>query len=279
MKAVLNAIKNALIIIVVIGFLLAGIDYVRMTSGEAPVFNISSFDKTTKIQTYRGLFYVAERKVKTSTDEPLVNSSNMKFKILTFDVKVPRKFNTKETFTVETKVINDCHEKSQLYYADLKVKVYLYCLESIDIKDGNKTSPLSTYLKKRTSIIDDIDNKLDYTGLYKDRTTLMFEDKNDEFTNNGLVMYRCHKDNINDVYFAPINTSFMNDFCTYKDDDLKFLFKIEDNSVKPEPELDKDGNEKEIPKETFYSDAEYDYVFEYAKKDKILIVHPAVIGK
>lgn len=279
MRVILNAIKNVLIVILVFGFVTAGIDYVKMTSGEVPLFNLSNFDQKTRIQTYRGLFYIAERKVKASETEPLVDSSNMKYKILVFDVAVPRKFDTPDTFTVETKVTEDCTESSKLYFANLKVKVYTYCLDSIDINDkGNKVS-LMKKLEDNISIIDDIDNKLGLLGLYKDNTTLMFQDRKDEFTNNGLTMYRCNKENINDVYFAPADTPFKNDFCTYKDDDAKFIFKIEDDSVKPEPELDEEGKEKEIPKETFYSDEEYDYQFEYIKSEQVFIILPAVRGR
>lgn len=279
MRAVLNIIKNILIIIILIGFVTAGLDYVRMTSGELPIFNINSYDETTNLQTYRGLFYVAERKIKASINEPLVDSSNMKFKVLTFDLDVPRKFVSEERFTIKTTSISNCQEPSKLYYADLNIKVYLYCLESMDIKDGGKTKSFETYLKKDTSIIDDIDTKLDYIGLYRDKTTLMFQAKNDDFTNEGLTMYRCNKENINDVYFAPKDTPFIGDFCTYKDDDLKFLFTIEDESEKPQPELDEEGKEKEIPTETFYSDEEYDYVFDYSKSDQIYIINPAIRGR
>ena len=279
MSMMLKAIKNVLIVIILLGFLTAGIDYVRMNSGEAPIFNISSYDQTSNIQTYRGLFYVAERKVKASIKEPLVDSRDMQYKILVFDLNVPRKFNTKETFTVETKVTKNCHEQAKLYYADLKIKVYTYCLDSININDGSKTKDLSSYLKKDHKIIDDIDNNLDFTGIYKDKTTLMFQNKKDDFTNNGLTMYRCNEENINDIYFAPQDTAFMSDFCTLKDDDLKYVFEIEDKSEKPEPELDEEGKEKEIPKETFYSDEKYDYQFEYTKSDQVYIINPAIRGR
>ena len=280
MKAFLNAIRNVLIIVLLLGFVTAGVDYARMNSGSVPIFNISSFDQKTDIQTFRGLFYIAERKIKASTNEPLVDSSNMKFKVLTFDLQVPRKFTNADTFKLETRETADCHENSKLYYADMKIKVYTYCLDSIKIVDGKKTSELDQLVKKKISILDDIDNKLDLTGVYNDKTTLMFRNKEDDFTNQGLTMYRCNKENINDVYFAPKDTAFRDsDFCTYKDDDFKFIFKVIDESEKPEPELDEEGNEKERAKETFYSDDEYDYQFEYAKSDKVFIVSPAVRGK
>ena len=275
----LKAIKNVLVIIIILGFLSAGIDYVRMNSGDVPIFNISSYDQTSNIETFRGLFYIAQRKVKASVNEPLVDSSDMQYKILIFDLKVPRKFNSTDTFTLETKVIDNCHDRSVLYFANTKIKVYTYCLESINITDGGKTKDLLSYLEKDHKIIDDIDNKLDFTGIYKDKTTLMFQAKNDEFTNNGLTMYRCNKEYINDVYLAPNDTPFMSEFCTLKDDDFKFVFEIEDKSEKPEPELDEEGKEKEIPKETFYSDEEYDYVFDYSKSDQIYIINPAIRGR
>lgn len=275
----LKAIKNVLVIIIMLGFLSAGIDYVRMNSGDVPIFNISSYDQTSNIETFRGLFYIAQRKVKASVNEPLVDSSDMQYKILIFDLKVPRKFNSADTFTLETKVIDNCHDRSVLYFANTKIKVYTYCLESINITDGGKTKDLLSYLEKDHKIIDDIDNKLDFTGIYKDKTTLMFQAKNDEFTNNGLTMYRCNKEYINDVYLAPNDTPFMSEFCTLKDDDFKFVFEIEDKSEKPEPELDEEGKEKEIPKETFYSDEEYDYVFDYSKSDQIYIINPAIRGR
>ena len=271
----LKAIKNVLVIIIMLGFLSAGVDYVRMNSGDVPIFNISSYDQTSNIETFRGLFYIAQRKIKASVNEPLVDSSDMQYKILIFDLKVPRKFNSADTFTLETKVIDNCHDRSVLYFANTKIKVYTYCLESINITDGGKTKDLLSYLEKDHKIIDDIDNKLDFTGIYKDKTTLMFQAKNDEFTNNGLTMYRCNKEYINDVYLAPNDTPFMSEFCTLKDDDFKFVFEIEDKSEKPEPELDEEGKEKEIPKETFYSDEEYDYVFDYSKSDQIYIINPS----
>ena len=275
----LLSFKNVLVIIIMLGFLSAGIDYVRMNSGDVPIFNISSYDQTSNIETFRGLFYIAQRKVKASVNEPLVDSSDMQYKILIFDLKVPRKFNSTDTFTLETKVIDNCHDRSVLYFANTKIKVYTYCLESINITDGGKTKDLLSYLEKDHKIIDDIDNKLDFTGIYKDKTTLMFQAKNDEFTNNGLTMYRCNKEYINDVYLAPNDTPFMSEFCTLKDDDFKFVFEIEDKSEKPEPELDEEGKEKEIPKETFYSDEEYDYVFDYSKSDQIYIINPAIRGR
>ena len=66
----LKKIRNFLIIFTLFGVLTAGLDYLRMNSGLAPIFNISKFNEKTRIQSYRGLFYQASRKVKVSTNEP-----------------------------------------------------------------------------------------------------------------------------------------------------------------------------------------------------------------
>ena len=267
----LNKIKIFLITIIIIGFLTAGIDYLRMTSGDVPIFNLSSYAEKERIQTYRGLFYVAERKVTVSTAEPLVDSKDMKYKILVFDVEVPRQFKeVNEEFTIVTNTIANCTEESKLYFADEKVKIYTYCLESIKVNKDNKEKDLIKYLEKDSSIIDDIDSKLDYTGLYKDRTTLVFRQKEDSFTSQGITMYRCNKENINDVYLAPENTPFKDDFCTYKNDDLKFMFEIIDEST------DKELKEE---KEIFYEDENYKYEFDKVKSQYIFIKRPATRGR
>ena len=219
MRDALKTIKNLLIIILILGFLTAGIDYLRMKSGETPIFNIKKYNEKTSVQTYRGLFYIAERTVTASPNESLVDSTNMKYKILIFDVSVPRQFkDLAMEYTIETKETENCTENSKLYYADKEIKVYTYCLDKISIKEKNKSKELIEYLKKDNTFIDDIDSKLDYEGLYSDSTTLMFKSKEDNFTNNGLRMYRCNKPNILDVYIGPENMTMQQDFCTFKDD-------------------------------------------------------------
>ena len=246
-----------------------------MKSGEVPVFNLKKYEEATKIQTFRGIFYKAQRKVSTSENESLVDSSEISFSILIFNLNVPKQFKElQRQYTIETKVISNCREKSVLYYADKDIKVYTYCLEDIKLKENNKTKELLTYLKKDTDILNDIDSKLTYLGLYKDQSTLMFKDL-DNFATNGLTMYRCHKTHINDVYIAPADTEFQPDFCTYKDDDFKFIYEIkeEPSTTSPTPEASPAPT-----KEAFYEDEVYRYEFDEIKSNRIFIITPAVRG-
>ncbi len=272
----LKVIRNLLIIVILFGIGTAGIDYVRMTTGNIPLFNISSYKSKERLQSYRGLFYQGSRKVTVSPEEPLVDSSEITFTVLFWDIKVPRSYKeVQEEFTIETKDSSTC-TTSKLIYADLDIKVYTYCLDEINIvKDGKSTS-LSDYLKSNKSLIEDIDYHLGYTGLYTDNKTLMFKSHDDDnFTNNGLSMFRCNNTNINDVYIGPIDMKFQNDFCTYKDDDFKFIFTIEET---PKEETTTEV-ETEVKKETFYEDSEYYYQFDEVKSDRIFIVVPAIRGK
>lgn len=269
----LKKIRNFLFLLVIFGVSSAGIDYYRMNSGQAPIFNISKYDEGTKIQSYRGLFYQASRKVKVSTDESLVDSSDIEYTILNKKLKVPNQYKEHSLdFTIDTKVNNGCTNGSVLYYADLDTKIYLYCIDEINITSSNKTKSLLEYLKKDSKFMGNFDNNLAYTGLSYDMSTEVFTDLYN-LSNNGLTMYKCHRTNVNDVYIAPKGTSFQSDFCTYKDDDYNFIWyvKQEDNQNTTD---DNSGPE------VFYEDDTYRYEFDKVGTiDRTFIVTPEVRGK
>ena len=132
----LKLIRNLLIIVILFGICTAGIDYVRMTTGNVPLFNISSYKSKERIQSYRGLFYQGSRKYTVSPEEPLVDSSDITFTVLFWDINVPRSYKEiQEEFTIETKESNEC-SVSKLVYADLNIKIYTYCLDEINIIDN-----------------------------------------------------------------------------------------------------------------------------------------------
>ncbi len=278
MMSILNAIKRFLIFVILVGFFTAGIDYIRMIGGDVPLFNLRSYDSKTHIQTFRGLFYIAERKISASEEESLVDSSEIRYKILIFDLNVPRQF--KELvfdYTVETQERESCFGPAELYFANKNIKVYLFCLDDIQLVSQGKKNSLLSYLEKDDTILDDLDTRLGYTGLYLDGVTMKFESMNDSFANPGLAMYRCNYPNINDVYIGPKEMQFHEDFCTFKLDDFHFMFEVSDETPEGlEPVLDEEGNP--IP-EVFYEDEVYRYEFDVVKSPYVYIVDPAVRGK
>ena len=262
---------------VLIELLMAGIDYIQLQNKDFPVFCTSSYDSSKKIQTFQGLFYKATRTVRTSSLESLEESGKVQFKILSLEIPINYNFPVQEeAFQLEIKEKENCSEKAKLYFANLYVKVYTYCLEDIEVKKDSTTISLFDSLTKNISILDDIDARLDYRGLMKDTSTFEFVSKEDSFS-NGLKMFRCNKTNINDVYIGPKNMAFLDDFCTYKDDDFKFIYELTDETP---ANLEPKKNEKgEVVPEVFFEDATYRYEFSLPKSSYVFITTPKVRGK
>lgn len=273
-------IKKILLLVILLGAISTAVDYTRIMAGETPIFNIKEYNQKTKVQTFKGLFYKAERTVYASTKEKLVDSKNIKFKILFLEINVPKQFIEKKfEFSVETKVEETCSE-SKLLYADRAIKIYTYCLEEVNIIDNSndKKDTLLNYLYNDYTIIDDIDSKLTFLGTDNDNTQdstgtiLKFKSAEDKFTNNGLVMYRCNKLYVNDVYIAPKDTPIREDFCKYKDDDFYFIYEV---TIDPLPE----GIEEIKTPDPFWEDEIYRYEFESVQKDRVFITTPGIRGR
>ena len=282
MKKIFSFIRNMILFVILFGLVSAGIDYLKMSGGDIPIFNVKEFNSKTKIQTFKGLFYTAKRKIRASLNEPLTDSSRLKFKLLFFDLKITRQFREESfEFNIETTPSEEC-VASKLYYADLDIKVYTYCIDELTIKDsvnGDKKT-LFEYLKNDKSIINDIVDKLAFTGIASDNTTQMFTTTDNLLVKNGLSMFICDAANVNDVYFTSYGTEMQKDFCTYKDDDFKFIYEIyEEKEDVDNTETNPNGQEIQVQPETFFEDEEYYYQFDKPKLNKLFIITPSVRGK
>ena len=254
MKKIFRFILIVILCIFLIGMGTGFIDYYRMINGSLPIFNISSYNSQKRKQVFQGMLYKASRKVRASDKESFADSSNYKFKLITFNLFIPeRKKVENEEYNFIVRTDSDC--ESKLYYADLDKKVYTYCLNSIML--NNKE--LLSYLEKDKNIINNIEDNINYTGVYDNKRTLMFKD-------NNIKIYHCKNNNI---YIGFKNMEFQEDFCIEKDDDLKFIFEIkeETNNVELKEE-----------KEIFYEDLEYTYSFDRVKSDYIYITTPKERG-
>lgn len=258
MKKLVKSIRNLILIIILVCFMMAGIDYFRMNNNKLPVFNVSFYNTRNRTQGFKGVFYTASRKVRANPNESLYESSKVKFKLLWFDLKVTNKYPKYEDKYTYSLTNSETCEKSSLYYADLDIKIYTYCLD--EVKVNNKE--LNSYLGKDKKIIDNILDDLSYTGMYSDNSTMMFE-------NDNIKIYQCNKENINDIYIGSKDMTFNSDFCTRKDDDLKYIFEIEENT---------EGVELKEEKEVFYEDEENIYSFDKVKSDYVFITTPEVRG-
>ena len=78
----LNKIRLVLWVLAIAGAATAYLDYDRLVNGEIPVFCKKIYNETQKIETFRGLFYVADRKIKYDTREQLYLSSDVHYRYL-----------------------------------------------------------------------------------------------------------------------------------------------------------------------------------------------------
>lgn len=267
----LKLIRNIIFLVIIFGAVTAFVDYTRMLSGSEPIFNISSYNSSKHVENYRGLFYQASRKTKVNNQESLMDSSEIKFFVLTKQIDVPSQFNEDKFEYIIKPVSSDgCDGASKLYYADTNIKIYSYCIDSFSVIENgtNKEDDLLKHLKEDKDFSEDLIQKMTFMGLYSDKTTEIYRSL-DDFSSMDIAMYKCNTPGINDLYIVPKGTPFMADFCTYKDDDFKFISKIEEEKSDSETT---DDNIKEV----FFEDENYYYEFDKPRKDKIFVTSPAV---
>lgn len=263
MKKVFRFIIRIIILVILLGAITAYLDYTRMSSGDLPIFNINDYNNTTKIQTFKGLFYTAKRKVRVNINESLIDSNSISFKIFSYKLAIPKQFK-EETYDyqLEAQETDNCQEPAKVYYVSENIKIYTYCLDYIKVKD-NKTTDLDISLTNNEKLLDDILSKLNYLGLNPNSNVSLFQ-SDDNFSSN-LKVYQCHNEEINDIYIGSSNMEYQLDYCTLKDDDFNYLAKVEE-------ELPTDFVETKDEYDLLYEDDNNKYEIEKGKIDYIYLV-------
>ena len=148
MKTFFGTVFRFIFLILFLLFAFAGIDYYRMTEGYLPVFSIPSYNSKTRVQTFKGTFYTADRTVRASVSESIGESSNFHYRLFQFpiSIEVP-KSKTTDLFDIDGKKSDVCGE-SQLVYADKERKIYLFCLDDLQIRFGNDQNDINSLIKK-----------------------------------------------------------------------------------------------------------------------------------
>ena len=78
-----------------------------------------TYNKNKHIENYRGLFYQASRKTKINNQEPLEDSSDIKYFVLTKEINIPSNYvETKFDFSMSVEKNSYCDGISKLYFAD-----------------------------------------------------------------------------------------------------------------------------------------------------------------
>ena len=255
-----------LILIVIFGVVTCFIDYTRVLDNQEPLFAIKMYDKKTKTQTYRGLFYIVDRKITISKDESMKDSKDIIFKVLIFRLNLEaRTVNESPKINISYNFDKKCNE-SKLIYATEDIKIYSYCLNDLTIKENNKKVEYKDFFKN-----DKIIESLSFYGMDDDKTTEIYIDEN-KYSKDGFKIYRCNNsEDSKSLYFGSINSNKANDFCTLKDDDFIFTYKIENTNDKDICKVE-EGMEP-LPQEIFFEDEKNQYSFDCQMSQNIKLIN------
>ena len=276
-KVLFKTIFKIVFLIVFVLLLFAGIDYLRMTKGKLPVFQISQYDSKTRKQTFIGTFYRASRIVRANPLEPLEESSKVKYSLFSVPINLEvEKSVLKEDYQITFKKMENCTNKSTLLFADKNIKVYTYCIEDVMIQKNGEKKDLLSYIKSDASNLEELKGQLAYMGLVANTKTYQFDSRSDPDYN--IRMFECNDLYVPDITIGPKDMNYQSDFCTFKDDDFLFIYEFRDESSKENIQPIKNENGETIP-EVFFEDEKYRYEFDVPKSQYVYVVIPAIRGR
>lgn len=126
----------------------------------------------------------------------------------------------KTEYRYETTPLTSC-EKETLYYSMKDKNVYLYCLNSIKVHDGNNLLELKNYLSNHSNELDEIIKEMKIVGEYEDGGSILYQDDG-KLSENGFAMLKCSTiEGSKDIYIGPKNMKFENRFCQAEENPIK----------------------------------------------------------
>lgn len=118
----------------------------------------------------------------------------------------------KTEYRYEITSLSTC-EKEKLYYSKGNVDIYLYCLNSVKVKDGNNLLELKNYLKNNPNELEDMISKMNAIENFEDGGTTLYQDDG-KLSKKGFTILKCATlEGSNDIYIGPKNMQFQEGFC------------------------------------------------------------------
>lgn len=214
-KSRITLIVIIISIVIILGIIFGSIDYNKIKSGKKPIFMIRITDGSKSIQEYIGLGYRMQRSVGVSYKEELYQDNYVKFGLWFYlkNVNIDKPVINYE-YKIEVDETNLC-DKEQLYYEGNDYNIYTYCLNSINIHDGNEVKSLSDIISKNNDIIDKIISELiPKDTIYDGGTTIYKDGGTKKITSNGITIIKCNTlDGNRDIYIGADSLEFQDNFC------------------------------------------------------------------
>ena len=116
-----------------------------------------------------------------------------------------------DNYNLSISKINNCNDKVKEYYEYDNRKVYLVCIDEVDLEKNNKSLTLKNYLKSNEldfeKNINKIINQLDeYSALWDGGTTI--------YKNDDITIIKCQTIEGNkDIYIGDANLEKKENYC------------------------------------------------------------------
>ncbi len=202
---IINKIRFLLWIFVFFGIITAYVDYNRMINGQVPVFCKVTYDEFQKLETFRGIFYVANRTVTRNPKERLAISSNIHYQFLNQDIHIKLKPVSKDhDFVLYVTPSLYCPDDLRVYHEFEDKKIYIDCIANIRVKykEEKESRYLNEILAEDSSVLNDILLNMSFTGIEDNKTTERYLVNDSSFTSNPFYLYKCHNGNNRDIYIT-----------------------------------------------------------------------------
>lgn len=129
----------------------------------------------------------------------------------THEENLSSKLNLGTDIYLETTFTRDCKNSMDIYYQNNEQRIYLNCIDDIDILKADKKISLKDYLDKDTTDVNEFTEKL-YSSLNLKRT----EEENEIYEDSNLILISCNKDSesAKDIVIGKTSVEYdMNKMC------------------------------------------------------------------
>ncbi len=109
--------------------------------------------------------------------------------------------------------LSNCDEGAKLYYQEKDRNVYLYCLNSIKVKEDGNVLELKNYVKGQSNGIDNTLEEMTIVSQYDDGGSTLYKDLGD-LSENGFAVLKCSTlMGSKDIYIGPKDMKYEDGFC------------------------------------------------------------------